>query len=93
MRISGFIWLQTIVEKIERKHQTTTDEVEEVFANRPQWRRLEGGDVEGEDLYAAYGRTAAGRRLTVLFIRKLDRRALIITARNMDRKERRQYGR
>ncbi len=92
MRITGFVWLQTILEKVERKHNVGVEEVEDVFALRPQVRFVENGRVEGEDLYAAYGRNRAGRYLTVLFIRKPDRRALIVTARDMNRKERRQYG-
>ncbi len=92
MRITGFIWLEAVVEKIERKHHVSTTEAEAVFPQRPQIRFVESGRVDGEDLYAAYGRSAEGRYLTVLFILKLDHRALIITARDMDRKERRQYG-
>lgn len=38
------------------------------------------------------GQSAEGRYITVLFIRKLDSRALIVTARDMDSKERRKYG-
>lgn len=44
-------------------------------------------------MYAAYGQTDAGRYLTVFFIHKPGGRALIISARDMDGKERRQYGR
>jgi len=93
VRISGFIWLRNIVGKIEAKHGLSPDEVEEVFLASPQFRRLENGKVEGENVYGAYGQTEAGRYLTVLFIRKLGGRALIITARDMDSKERKQYGR
>ncbi len=92
MRITGTIWLRKIVDKIERKHQITQDEVEEVFGNNPQYRFVERGKVEGEHVYSAYGRTDAGRYVTVIFIRKLGNRALVITARDMDRKERKQYG-
>lgn len=92
MRTRGFIWLEAIVDKIERKHRLAVEEVEEVFNSRPQIRFVERGKVDGEDLYAAYGQTAAGRYLTVIFICKRDQRALIITARDMDRKERRQHG-
>ncbi|MCP4654918.1 MAG: BrnT family toxin [bacterium] len=92
MRITGFLWLEAVVEKIERKHHLDTAEVEGVFSRRPQIRFMESGKVAGEDLYAAYGRSAEGRYLTVLFILKFDRRALIVSARDMDRKERRQYG-
>ncbi len=93
MRVAGVIWLRQIVDKIESKHGVSVDEVEAVLAGQPQFRFLERGRIEGEHVYAAYGRTSAGRYLTVVFIRKLGGRGLIITARDMDRKERRQYGR
>jgi uncharacterized DUF497 family protein len=43
-------------------------------------------------VYAAYGRSHAGRYVTVIFIRKLVNMALVVTARDMDRRERKQYG-
>ena len=92
MNISGIIWLERIVEKLERKHHLTQDEVEEVFFNTPQYRLIERGKIDGEDVYAAYGRTDAGRYVTVIFIRKFGRKALIISARDMIKKERKQYG-
>ena len=92
MRIVGLIWLHELVEKIAVKHGVAQEEVHEIFEGRPKVRRLQRGRVEGEDVYAAYGRTEAGRSLTVVFIRKSGSRALIITARDMDGKERRQYG-
>jgi uncharacterized protein len=42
--------------------------------------------------YVALGRTEAGRYLSVLFIYKLTREALILSARDMARKERKIYG-
>ena len=93
MRVVGVIWLRQIVDKLEVKHGVSTDEVEEVLASQPQFRFLERGRVEGEHVYAAYGRTSAGRYLTIILIRKMGGRGLVITARDMDRKERRQYGR
>ena len=92
MRITGIIWLRKIVDKIEAKHHITQDEVEEVFVNNPQYRFLERGKIEGDHVYSAYGRTDAGRYVTVIFIRKFGNRALILSARDMDRKERKQYG-
>jgi len=92
MRITGIIWLQKIVEKLTKKHNITQDEVEQVFVNNPQYRFLEQGKIEGEHVYSAYGRTDAGRYVTVIFIRKFGSRALIISARDMDGKERKQYG-
>ena len=68
-------------------------EVEEVFANRPRFRFVAKGDRSGEDVYSAIGQTNAGRYLIVFFILKPYHRALVISARDMDRKERRGYGR
>jgi hypothetical protein len=93
MEITGFIWLEKVIEKIEAKHHLIGDEVEEVFRNRPDIRFVENGRIDGEDVYAAYGQTDAGRYLTVIFIRKPGQRALIVTARDMNRKERRLHGR
>jgi len=92
MKINGIIWLRSVIDKLLRKHQVETDEVEEVFSSRPRYRHLERGDVEGEDLYAAFGRTQAGRYLTVFFIYKTTREALVVSARDMTRKERKTYG-
>ncbi len=55
MEVSGTIWLEKIVEKLARKHHLTQDEVEEVFVNTPQYRSIERGKIEGENVYAAYG--------------------------------------
>ena len=93
MNIRGIVWLQKIVDKLEWKHQVSQYEVEQVFLNKPQYRFLEQGRIDGENVYSVYGRTDAGRYMTVIFILKLGYRALIISARDMDRKERRQYGR
>lgn len=92
MKITGIIWLQKIVEKLAKKHHITQDEVEQVLANNPQYRFLEQGRIEGENVYSAYGRTDTGRYVTVIFIRKFGNSALVISARDMDRKERKQYG-
>lgn len=92
MNIDGIIWLQKIVDKIENKHNITQAEVEQIFVNSPQYRFLGSGKIDGENVYSAYGQTDAGRYLTIIFIRKFGNRALIITARNMDRKEKKQYG-
>lgn len=42
-------------------------------------------------MYAALGRTKAGRYLMVYFIYKTTKEALIVTARDMTRKERKIY--
>lgn len=91
LKITGIIWLREVVHKLAWKHNITTNEVEEVFSNKPRYKFQERGDVKGENLYTAYGYTNAGRYLTVFFIYKKNREALIVTSRDMDRKERRRY--
>jgi uncharacterized DUF497 family protein len=91
VKITGFIWLEDIVEKLAEKHGVQQQEVREVFANLPHFRFAEKGHRPGEMVYAAFGQTDAGRYLTVFFVRKEDGRALILSARNMTRAERRIY--
>jgi uncharacterized DUF497 family protein len=92
MNIETIIWLRDIIENIERKHHVTTEEVEQVFSNRPRFRFLEKGRVEGEDLYAAMGQTDEERYVIVYFIRKPQHEALVIGARDMENDERGKHG-
>jgi len=91
MRVTGLIWLRDVVDKLTWKHQVTTEEVEEALTSATSFRFLERGDVRGEDLYAARGRTAAGRFLIVYFVYKTTGEALIVSARQMTKKEKRSY--
>ena len=93
MYIDDFIWLPNIIEKLLIKHHVTQDEVEEVFFNHPRFRFVELGYEKGEDVYSASGQTDSGRYLMVFFIKKNKNRALILSARNMDKKERKRYER
>jgi uncharacterized DUF497 family protein len=91
--IDELIWLPQIVEKLAVKHNVSQAEVEDVIANRPRVRWQESGHRSGEDMYAAYGRTGAGRYLVVFFVRKSLHSALVISARDMDATERNRYER
>jgi uncharacterized protein len=91
LEVQDIIWLDAFVEKLWRKHRVRTEEVEEMLSNPSKIRFIEKGDVEGEDIYAAMGRTRAGRYLITFFTRKSDNSALVISARDMTRKERRYY--
>ena len=92
MKIIGLIWLDAIVEKLARKHGVAPHEAQEALSSRPHFRFVEKGQRVGEDLYAAYGRTDAGRNLAVFFIYKKTKEALIVSARDMTKSERRSYG-
>jgi len=93
MQVDGFVWLPDIVEKLWVKHRVDQDEAEEIFFNHPRFWFVESGNREGEDVYAATGQTDAGRYLIAFFIHKTDKSALILSARDMDRKERKRHGR
>ncbi len=92
MKIEGIIWLRDVEDKLALKHKVETHEVEEALCSQAKFRFVEGGEREGEDVYLCLGKTDAGRYLTVLFIYKKTREALILSARDMARKERRLYG-
>jgi uncharacterized protein len=93
LKITGFFWLEEIIEKLARKHQVQIEEVEELFRGEPKFRFVERGHREGENVYSALGQTEAGRYLIVFFVWKTDGRALPISARDMKPGERRLYAR
>jgi uncharacterized DUF497 family protein len=93
MFIDDFVWLPDILEKLDVKHHVTQEEVERVFFNRPKFRFVEYGSRLGEDVYAATGQTDDGRFLIVFFVHKPENVALILSARDMDEKERRRHER
>ena len=64
MRISEFEWDDGNVLHFELGHGIEPEEVEEVFANSPLFRRTKRGH------YVAFGPTSAGRYLTVIFENK-----------------------
>jgi len=55
------IWLEDIVEKLEKKHRFRENEVIEVLENKPKFRFVEKGHRKGENVYAALGQTYEGR--------------------------------
>lgn len=93
MNIAGLIWLEDIVEKLWDKHHVEPQEVAEMLANAPRFRYVEKGHREGENVYAALGQTEAGRYLIVFFVYKKDRRAVIVSARDMTAAEQKRHER
>ncbi len=93
MNVTGYIWLDDIVEKLHQKHNVLPEEIREVFNSRPKFRFVEKGHRPNENVYFAAGQTTEGRYLIIFFVYKKDKRALILSARDMTRKERRRYER
>lgn len=92
MRIEGIIWMRDVVDKLVFKHNVEAYEVEEVFDSNCKFRFVERGNQKGEDVYLALGKTYNGRYLSVIFIHKKTKDALILSARDMAKNERRRYG-
>ena len=86
MKINRVIILRNFIEKIERKHQITANEIRQVFNNYPRFRKLEKCHIINEDVYGAYGQTDAGRYISIFFVYKVNQDALTISARNMNKK-------
>ncbi len=92
MLITQIIWKAQFIEKLAEKHGVSVPEVEEVLRSKPLIRKVGRGHVKGENVYVAYGQSAAGRYLVVFYIRKMTGALLPISARNMDDAERKYYG-
>lgn len=91
LKIIGIIWHEKIIEKIEQKHNVQQYEVREVFDESPIFRYVEKGLQPNENIYAALGQTNSGRYLIIFFIYKVNKHALIVSARDMTRSERKKY--
>lgn len=82
MRIDDLDWTLDRIEHIAG-HSISLEEVEEVFAAAPFFKRGRGG------VYEAWGRTESGRYLPVIFRYLGHNQAWPITARDMDENEKR----
>ena len=85
MKIREFEWNEGNVLHLELKHGVTPQEAEEIFAISPLFKKTRKGH------YAVFGRTKSGRLLVVIFEKKSNRLARIITAWDMKRAEKRYY--
>ena len=86
---TGFQWDAGNSGKNRERHGVIDGEAEQVFFNRPVMVAA-AKSVGNESRYAAMGRTAAGRLLTVVFTIR-ETRIRVISARDMSRQERREY--
>lgn len=91
MKIKDVSFSSDVLDKLIWKHNVQEFEVRQVFNNIPMFRFIEKGRVKGEHLYLVLGQADSGRYLAVFFILKKDKRALIVSARDMTERERRRY--
>lgn len=86
---AGFEWDDGNRDK-NLKHRVQAWECEQVFFNAPLLILDDPKPSLAEDRWAAFGKTDAGRPLTVVFARRHDR-IRVISARDMNVRERRYY--
>lgn len=86
----SFDWNEGNKDKNWIKHRVTIEECEQVFVNTPLLIIDDPSHSERERRYAAFGRTNNRRLLFIIFTWR-DGQIRIISARNQDKKERRQY--
>ncbi|KQC15222.1 MAG: hypothetical protein APR63_12450 [Desulfuromonas sp. SDB] len=88
----GFEWDQHNVEKNWEKHNVTPLECEQIFFNQPLVIADDTKHSQTEQRFYVLGKTDLGRKLFVVFtIRK--KKIRIISARDMNKKEKRSYER
>jgi hypothetical protein len=61
MRITGFIWIEEVLDKLLRKHDVQGQEVVEVFDGNPKFRFVEKGNREGETRLLGHGPNGRGK--------------------------------
>lgn len=85
-----FEWDAGNVDKNEKRHGVTNKEAEEMFVHKPLLLLEDKAHSKGETRYQAMGETSAFQLLFIVFmVRK--KKVRIISARLMDKKERRTY--
>src|SRR5574337_428238 len=86
----GFEWDAGNLAKSWEKHEVSGSECEQVFFNHPLVAARDEKHSGEEDRYFALGHTDAGRLLFVVFTIRKDL-IRVISARDMNRKERKVY--
>ena len=90
LEVEGFDWDAGNDKKNINAHQVSCSEAEEVFFNRPLLLQDDFKHSQKEIRYHAFGVTNEGRKLALTFT--IRRKAIrIISARDMNKKERNAY--
>jgi uncharacterized DUF497 family protein len=89
-KCTGFEWDRHNSEKIRTRHTVTPVECEQVFFNVPVVAGNDEKHSEAENRFYVLGQTDSGRLLFLVFTVRKDK-LRIISARDMNKKERRAY--
>ena len=89
--LDGFEWDESNREKNWIAHQVSMGECEEVFFNLPLLLQSDPAHSQTEARNYVLGQTNAGRRLFIAFTLR-NNKILVISARDMSKKERAVYG-
>jgi hypothetical protein len=89
-KITGFDWDAGNQTKSFDKHTVSCDEAEQIFLNAPLKVLADPEHSKAEPRFHAFGTTDEGRRLTAAFTLR-GSRIRVISARPMNRKERKFY--
>ena len=91
VQFTGFQWEEDNINKNLYKHNVENWECEQIYFNEPLIILDDPKHSYAEKRWTAFGKTDAGRRLTVIFTKR-DSLIRVISARDMKRKERIFYG-
>lgn len=86
----GFQWDEGNIDKNRLKHQVQSWECEQIFFNEPLIILDDPKQSLSEKRWAAFGQTEASRFLTIIFTKR-GKLLRVISARDMNRKERKFY--
>lgn len=89
-QVEGFDWDKGNIEKNWEKHRVSYLECEEVFFNQPLVVQEDEVHSKSKNRYYALGKTNDDRHLFIVFTIR-NRKIRVISARDMNRKERRSY--
>ena len=87
---TGFEWDRSNIEKNWLKHKVSPVESEQIFFNQPLMILDDPKHSISEKRFAAFGQTDAGRLLAVILTKRA-KRIRVISARDMNRRERKFY--
>jgi hypothetical protein len=89
-QFTGFQWDEGNIDKNLLKHQVQNWECEQIFFNELLIILDDSKHSLSEKRWAAFGQTDAGRLFTIIFIKR-EKLLRVISARDMNRKEKKFY--